>query len=153
MSNTTHTNARVATMIGKLVEAYDTRTRDEHGKIVPGSGDPRACDCCGKEHVVHYWIQAGYKLVCVGRECAKRLTGNIPASKDIGPQTFSLMFGGVNGRFVRYGIATQEKMAALESEYRSACERQGKECKPFFWWTELELSSCRKEGFGVYCTN
>lgn len=144
--------AKGKTMIGKLLEAYDTRRRDEHGKFIPDSGDPRPCDCCGKEHVVHYWVQVGGKLVCVGRDCAQRLTGNVPASKIIGPQTFALMCGGSNGRFTKFGDATQDKMTTLESEYREACKRQGKECKPFFWWTQTELASCRKEGFSVYFT-
>jgi hypothetical protein len=53
-----------------ILEIVDTRHRDEHGFVIPDSGDERECDACGHRHVIHCILSDGR---IVGRTCAKRL--------------------------------------------------------------------------------
>jgi hypothetical protein len=74
-----------------FVDVEDTRSRDEHGRVVPFSGEQRPCDCCGRaiDVLVHIrptirdvrWIggermpvvEMGDASAIVGMACAKRL--------------------------------------------------------------------------------
>lgn len=55
-----------------LIAIEDTRTRDDHGRIVPDSGDKSPCGHCGRAHDVHYVLSDGRR---VGNGCACKILG------------------------------------------------------------------------------
>lgn len=56
------------------VSVVDTRTweegDDDKWHPIPGSGDPRPCDRCGKQHEIHVTVTYPSKSLCVGTTCA-----------------------------------------------------------------------------------
>ena len=54
----------------------DTRSHDETGKAIPGSGEVYNCDCCGREHEVWVHVRSKSSAGIVGTSCAKK-AGNI----------------------------------------------------------------------------
>ena len=61
----------------KIAEVYDTRSFDINtGKYIPGTGDPKPCDHCGKTHVVYVNISNGTNNMIVGTTCARNLVSD-----------------------------------------------------------------------------
>jgi len=49
----------------------DTRHFDlQTGRPIPGSGDGRPCDCCGKTILIHVVVSRGAERRVIGRDCA-----------------------------------------------------------------------------------
>lgn len=58
----------------KIVEIHDTRIFDfETGKPIPGSGNPKPCDHCGKTHEIYVDIANSNNRMVVGTTCAQKL--------------------------------------------------------------------------------
>lgn len=58
----------------KIIKVEDTREYEEIGDVwkpIPGSGNTRECDRCGKVHEVHYTVEDNGKQIIVGASCAK----------------------------------------------------------------------------------
>jgi len=59
----------------KIEMVTDTRSWEPGYGYIPGSGDPRSCDDCGKTHEIHVQIrnrETG-KVMVVGSTCAKKM--------------------------------------------------------------------------------
>lgn len=59
-----------------ILQVIDTRDRDwarNDGKPIPGTGDKRPCDCCGKDHEVHVYLATANGRKIVGTSCVKTL--------------------------------------------------------------------------------
>lgn len=54
----------------RVLAVIDTRQKDEHGFVIPNSGDDKPCDQCGRPHEVHWHLSDGR---VVGQSCAKKL--------------------------------------------------------------------------------
>ncbi len=68
-----------------ILQVIDTRERNYltgDGKAIPGTGDKRPCDCCGKDHEVHVYISGPSGRQIVGTSCVKamRKTGQVISS-------------------------------------------------------------------------
>ena len=55
-----------------LEDVEDTRAYDSQYKPIPGTGDVRACECCGKNIEVHAYVSAQGVRKVYGTACAKR---------------------------------------------------------------------------------
>lgn len=54
-----------------IVDMIDTRHFDfQTGKPIPGSGDGRPCDCCGKTILIHVVVSRVGERRIIGRDCA-----------------------------------------------------------------------------------
>lgn len=61
-----------------IIVKEDTRSFDENGKAIPGTGDLRPCEHCGAMHEVHVTIEHSVtsERKTVGATCAKKLAGD-----------------------------------------------------------------------------
>ena len=56
-----------------IVCKIDTRSVDlDTGKSIPGTGDARSCDFCGKTHEIHVHVSQGDEYKVCGASCALR---------------------------------------------------------------------------------
>lgn len=63
--------------IWRVEWVLDTRDRDNNRKPIPGTGDKRTCEQCGRTHEVHACVSLRGSNVqrVVGVSCARKLRG------------------------------------------------------------------------------
>ena len=78
-SQLTRSHERPATMQAvtitpswKIESIEDTRQRGTDRKHIPGSGDIRDCECCGRAIEAHANVADGNRRLVIGTQCAKK---------------------------------------------------------------------------------
>jgi hypothetical protein len=105
----------------EVVAIIDTRSRDEHGFIIPGSGDARPCDICSRCIYIHVNLRDGR---IIGRECLKKATGRSTVAAR--PQWTITVTATESGRFAATysnGKVESWRGASIE-EVRNALRKQ-----------------------------